>query len=210
MLEGGRAWPVVPRREQLNSASGAGETPWATPVVGLIAGEERRRESCERLVELGKAAQNVEMWQKNPAKFKAQDFGRGLSDRKFEFTSTLRAKTEAFTYHRMGVGRPGSTWENVTQFNYRAAGAQFLRDFADWTPGAPAFAVATPGGGMYGAVRGPSMREIMFNAVHEGRASSRGGGSAAPWAASRRAGSHGVPAEREMAGYQPCLGEKGR
>ena len=68
MLEGCCAWSVVPRREQLNSASGAGETPWATPVVGLIAGEERRRESRERLVELGEAAQNVEMWQKNPAK----------------------------------------------------------------------------------------------------------------------------------------------
>lgn len=185
MLEGGCAWSVVLTGEQLNSASGAGETPWATPVVGLIAGEERRRESRERLVEVGKAALNVEMWQGSPAKFKAQDFGRGLSDRKFEFTSTLRAKTEVFAYHRMGVGRPGSTWENVTQFNYRAAGAQFLREFSDWTPGAPAFAFATPGGGMYGAVRGPSMGEIMFNAVHEGRASSRGGG----------AQRHGLPPE---------------
>ena len=281
--EGAEAYGMT--REMLNSASGAGETPWAKPaewdkpwyrdvvdgvvdfgsgvweslkgtVTGLVAlvnpfdwetfsatwkgigtlatdiavtatpvgafvSDERRAQSGERLVQVGEALLNVEMWKENPAKaagmltgdlltavvpvgagakgaskvagavraaggarevataakfkaaFKAEDFARGFSDKKFALTSSLQAKSAGFAYRHPGLGAAASTVRTAWNFDVDAAARTFTQGMRAKVPAL----AALPGGGAVWVSSGEKISAVMSRAMEAGVAPTRTSGS---------------------------------
>lgn len=201
----------------------------ATP-VGLLVSDERRAQSGQRLVQVVEAVLNVEMWKENPAKaagmltgdlatalvpggaavkgasvaaksgkaasvlgkvkhagagarematmakFKAEDFARGFSDKKFAVTDALHSKASAFAYRHPQVGAMASTMRTVWEFDVDKAAKVFSDGMLAKVP---AVGVLADGGVMW-VKSGESFSSVMSRAVDAGMAPVRSGGGGLP------------------------------
>lgn len=205
----------------------------ATP-VGLLVSDERRAQSGQRLVQVGEAVLNVEMWKENPAKaagmltgdlatalvpggaavkgasvaaksgkaasllgkvkhagagaremataakfkvgFKAEDFARGFSDKKFAVTDALHSKASAFAYRHPQVGAMANTMRTVWEFDVNKAAKVFSDGMLAKVP---AVGVLADGGVMW-VKSGESFSSVLRRAVDEGVSPVRSGGGGLP------------------------------
>ncbi|WP_180537305.1 HNH endonuclease signature motif containing protein [Micrococcus luteus] len=127
-----------------NSAKAAGMLTGdlLTAVVPVGAGAKGASKVAGAVKAAG-GAREVATAAKFKAAFKAEDFARGLSDKKFAFTSSLQAKSAAFKYNTLGVGRPGSLYESAKVFGTSAS-----RTWADALPQGSAAWVPSPSGAL--------------------------------------------------------------